>query len=117
MASSDPRWHSEALLDAEEARDLGKAVLMNPGIEELDKRSLMARLIKVSPSVQSLLVSNQQSQGETLVVSWESLERRKNEYEEIINKKIPENSKEIAIARSQTEENVKNEIEAIFFSN
>lgn len=86
--------------DAEEARDLGKAILFNPAIEELDKRSLMGRLIKVSPSVQSLLVSNQQSQTESLVVSWESLERRKDEYEEIINKKIPENSKEIALARS-----------------
>lgn len=86
--------------DAEEARDLGKSILLNPAIEELDKRSLMARLIKVSPSVQALLVSNQQSQSEALVVSWESLERRKTEYEEIINKKIPENSKEIAIARS-----------------
>jgi transcription elongation GreA/GreB family factor len=86
--------------DAEEAKDLGKAILMNPAIEELDKRSLMARLIKVSPSVQVLLVSNTQSQAAALIVSWESLERRKNEYEEIINKKIPENSKEIAIARS-----------------
>jgi transcription elongation GreA/GreB family factor len=73
---------------------------MNPAIEELDKRSLMARLIKVSPSVQSLLVSNQHTQTEALVVSWESLERRKQEYDEIINKKIPENTKEIAIARS-----------------
>ncbi len=86
--------------DAEETRDLGKSILLNPAIEELDKRSLMARLIKVSPSVQSLLVSNQQSQTETLLVSWESLERRKNEYEEIVNKKIPENSREIALARS-----------------
>jgi transcription elongation GreA/GreB family factor len=86
--------------DAEETRDLGKSVLMNPAIEELDKRSLMARLIKVSPSVQSLLVSNQHTQTEALVVSWESLERRKQEYDEIINKKIPENTKEIAIARS-----------------
>ena len=86
--------------DAEEARDLGKTILLSPAIEELDKRSIMARLIKVSPSVQALLVSNQQQQSEALVVSWESLERRKTEYEEIVNKKIPENSREIALARS-----------------
>lgn len=87
--------------DAEEARDLGKTVLLSPAIEELDKRSIMARLIKVSPSVQSLLVNSQhQQQSEALIVSWESLERRKNEYEEIVNKKIPENSREIAVARS-----------------
>lgn len=86
--------------DAEETRDLGKAILLNPAIEELDKRSLMGRIIKVSPSVQALLVSNNLPQTEALVVSWESLERRKQEYEEIVNKKIPENSKDIAIARS-----------------
>jgi len=33
-------------------------------------------------------------------VSWESLERRKNEYTELVQKKIPANSKEIALARS-----------------
>ncbi len=86
--------------DAEEARDLGKSILMNPAIDELDKRSMMARLIKVSPTVQSLLVSNQQSETEALIVSWESLERKKSEYEELINKKIPQNSQEIAVARS-----------------
>jgi transcription elongation factor GreA len=35
-----------------------------------------------------------------LHVSWESLERRKTEYTELVQKKIPANSKEIAIARS-----------------
>ena len=34
------------------------------------------------------------------MVSWESLERRKNEYHELVEKKIPANSKEIALARS-----------------
>jgi transcription elongation GreA/GreB family factor len=87
--------------DSEDARDLGKRLLTNPAIEELDKRSLIARVIKVSPSVQSLLVANQQSQSEAIVVSWESLERRKDEYEELINQRIPENSREIATARSQ----------------
>ena len=37
---------------------------------------------------------------EALIVSWASLEKRKNEYEELVNKKIPENTKEISVARS-----------------
>src|SRR5207244_8858179 len=37
---------------------------------------------------------------EARIVSWESLEKRKDEYEELINKKIPENSREISVARS-----------------
>jgi transcription elongation factor GreA len=35
-----------------------------------------------------------------LIVSWSSLEKRKEEYEELIKKKIPENTKEIGVARS-----------------
>src|SRR4029450_5290755 len=47
------------------------------------------------------LISGEQTRQEsTLAVSWESLERRKNEYTELVQKKIPANSKEIALARS-----------------
>ena len=35
-----------------------------------------------------------------MVVSWSSLQRRKAELEELVNKKIPENSREIGVARS-----------------
>src|SRR5438093_11641906 len=37
---------------------------------------------------------------ETLIVSWSSLHKKQEEYEEILDKKIPENSKEIGVARS-----------------
>ncbi|NJL19230.1 MAG: hypothetical protein HC901_02775 [Bdellovibrionaceae bacterium] len=35
-----------------------------------------------------------------LIVSWESLQRRREELEELVTKKIPQNSKDIAVARS-----------------
>lgn len=85
--------------DYEEIRDLTKSLLLNPAFEELDKRSLIARIIKVCPAVQSL-ITGKQEKGETLLVSWESLERRKKEYDEIVYKKIPANSQEIKLARS-----------------
>ncbi|MBV9462661.1 MAG: GreA/GreB family elongation factor, partial [Verrucomicrobiae bacterium] len=85
--------------DYEEIRDLAKALLLNPAFEELDKRSLMARIIKVCPATQAL-ISGKHEKGEVLVVSWESLERRKKEYDEIVRKKIPANSEEIKVARS-----------------
>ena len=50
--------------------------------------------------MQSLISGEQTKQETNLIVSWESLERRKNEYTELVQKKIPANSKEIAIARS-----------------
>jgi transcription elongation factor GreA len=66
----------------------------------MDKRSLLARIVKSFPLVQSLITGEQTKQEAMLIVSWESLERRKNEYAELVQKKIPANSKEIAIARS-----------------
>src|SRR5213595_2495975 len=66
----------------------------------MDKRSLLARIVKSYPAVQSLISGEQTKQDTTLVVSWESLERKKNEYRELVEKKFPANSKEIAIARS-----------------
>ena len=66
----------------------------------MDKRSLLARIVKSYPAVQSLISGDQSQKESNLVVSWESLERRKNEYHELVEKKIPANSKEIALARS-----------------
>ena len=41
-----------------------------------------------------------QEKSAPLIVSWSSLEKRRAEHEEIVKVKIPENTKEIAIARS-----------------
>jgi transcription elongation GreA/GreB family factor len=66
----------------------------------MDKRSLLARIVKSYPAMQTLISGEQTKQETYLVVSWESLERRKNEYHELVEKKIPANSREIAVARS-----------------
>tara|TARA_B100000965_G_scaffold355609_1_gene333057 strand:+ start:135 stop:845 length:711 start_codon:yes stop_codon:yes gene_type:complete len=84
----------------ETARDLAQTLMLNQGFEELTKKSLMARFIKCFSNIQSLLESNtQQKEDEKLIVSKESLEYRKKEYEELINVKIPENKEAIAVAR------------------
>src|SRR6185295_11265085 len=57
-------------------------------------------IVKSYPAIQSLISGEQTKQDANLIVSWESLEKRKNEYTELVQKKIPANSKEIAIARS-----------------
>jgi transcription elongation GreA/GreB family factor len=83
------------------ARDAMRRLILSPVFDELTKRSLMARIIKLYPDLQSLLSSEQpEERSESLVVSWSSLQKRKNELEELVNKKIPENSKEIGVARS-----------------
>jgi transcription elongation factor GreA len=67
----------------------------------MDKRSLLARIVKSYPVIQTLITGEQTARQEThLIVSWTSLERRRQEYNELVQKKIPANSREIAIARS-----------------
>jgi transcription elongation factor GreA len=83
-----------------QARDLMRRMLLTPAFEELNKRSLMARLIKVHPELQSMISGDSEEKQEALVVSWSSLTKRKEELQDLISKKIPQNTEEIAIARS-----------------
>src|SRR5213078_191137 len=83
------------------ARDVMRRLLLTPVFDNLTKRSLMARVIKLYPELESMATGAQpEERTETLIVSWSSLRKRQEEYEEIVNKKIPENSKEIGVARS-----------------
>ncbi len=86
--------------DIEIIRDLTRALQLSPSFDDMDKRSLLARIVKSYPSIQSLITGDQTKQESNIIVSWESLERRKNEYTELVQKKVPANSREIAIARS-----------------
>jgi transcription elongation factor GreA-like protein/transcription elongation GreA/GreB family factor len=86
----------------EDARDAARNLLASAAIEELTRRSLMARIIKLHPEVQSLLDGGaaEPAQSRALIVSWPSYERLRAELDEIVNRKIPENSKAIAAARA-----------------
>ena len=85
--------------DPETARDLANTLLLNQGFEELTKKSLLARFIKIFPNIQSLVAVDAEAKEDQLLVSRESFERKRAEYETIVSKKIPENSKAIATAR------------------
>jgi transcription elongation GreA/GreB family factor len=89
-----------ASADIEVIKDLTRALKLSPVFDDMDKRSLLARLVKAHPAVQPLVSGEQTKQEAGLFVSWESLERRRLEYQDLVQKKIPANSKEIAIARS-----------------
>jgi transcription elongation GreA/GreB family factor len=87
--------------DAGLARDAMRRLQLSPLFDELTKRSLLARIVKVFPDLESMIAGAQpQEKAAPLVVSWSSLEKRKAEYEELVKKKIPENIKEISLARS-----------------
>jgi transcription elongation GreA/GreB family factor len=86
--------------DLEVIKDLTRALQLSPSFDDMDKRSLLARIVKSYPAIQSLISGEQTRQETHLIVSWDSLERRRSEYHELVEKKIPANSKEIAVARS-----------------
>ncbi|MFA5058437.1 MAG: GreA/GreB family elongation factor, partial [Opitutaceae bacterium] len=88
-----------ATADPETARDLANTLLLNQGFEELTKKSLLARFIKTFPSIQSLVSGDNETKDEMLLVSRESYERKHQEYDLIVTKRIPENSRAIAAAR------------------
>ena len=88
-----------ATADTETARDLANTLLLNQGFEELTKKSLLARFIKLFPSLQSLVSGDAETKDDQMIVSRGSYERRRVEYEEIVSRRIPDNSKAIAAAR------------------
>jgi transcription elongation factor GreA len=83
------------------ARDAMRRLQLSPLFDELTKRSLLARIVKVYPELESMITGIEAHEKATpLIVSWSSLEKRKAEYEDLVKVKIPENSREIALARS-----------------
>jgi transcription elongation factor GreA len=83
------------------ARDGMRRLQLSPLFDELTKRSLLARIVKVYPELESMIAGVQpQEKVAPLIVSWSSLEKRKVEYEQLVKVKIPENTREIALARS-----------------
>ena len=88
-----------ATASTETARDLAHSLLLNQGFEDLTKKSLLARFIKLYPSISTVLTGENEAKEEQLLVSRDSFERKREELEVIISKKIPDNSKAIATAR------------------
>ena len=98
--------------DLEVIKDLTRALQLSPCFDDMDKRSLLARIVKTYPAVQTMISGEQSRPDATILVSWESLERRKDEYAELVQKSIPANSKEIAVARSYGDLREKHEYKA-----
>lgn len=89
------------IMDVNESRNFARRLLDCPVFGELEKKSLMARIIKARPETAELVNgSNQKRPEEVLLVSWESLEKKKAELDDIIRNKIPQNLSDVKIARS-----------------
>ncbi len=88
-------------MDLNEAKNFARRLLDCPVFGDLEKKSLMARIIKVRPETVELVSGqNAAKREEPLLVSWESLEKKKQELEELIRVKIPQNREDVKIAKS-----------------
>ena len=86
--------------DVEIIKDLVRSLQLSPVFDDMSKRSLLGRIVKVYPQIQSMITGDASKDDKTFIVSWPSLERRKGEYDHLVNKDIPANVKDIAIAKS-----------------
>jgi len=92
---------------AENAHDLAQALILNPGFEDLSKRSLLARFIKIFPGIQDLLDGGENSNSsgkavitdDSLIVSQPSYDKKLADLDDLAKTKIPENSLAIEAAR------------------
>jgi transcription elongation GreA/GreB family factor len=99
--SDDAGLVGEMIADADEdeMRRFARRILNTPVLDELTRRSLMGRIIKARPEMEKIMEEGAATQDASLIVSWESLERRKLELEDLVRNKIPQNKKDIQIAR------------------
>ena len=92
-------------VDVEVVKDVVRAIQMSTCFEGMDKRSVLGKIVKAHPEIQSFITHGDKDKEEkksvdsSLIVSWDSLERKKNDLEELMQKRIPANLKEIEIAR------------------
>jgi len=88
--------------DDESLRHFSKRLLTSSVLDELTRRSLLARVIKVRPEIEALMEENAETREDlSLIVSWDSLEKKKLELDELVTVKIPHNKSEIQIARDE----------------
>ena len=73
------------------------------GWEESDRRSLLGRLVKLYPDLEAKLVAADKPRGpakQGRLTSWRSYRERQAQLNKLVEEEIPENSKEIGVARS-----------------
>jgi transcription elongation GreA/GreB family factor len=86
-----------------EVRNFARRLRITPAYDQLTRNSLMARIIKAHPIAEDLVRDDipkaEEKEMDVLIVSWESLEVRRKQLDDLVNVKIPANTKEIQLAK------------------
>lgn len=88
--------------DTRGIEDLVRCVKRLPLLDSGERQSLLVRIVRIFPDARSLVEERQQParKGVGRITSARSFELRRQELEDIINRRIPQNSRAIAHARS-----------------
>jgi len=89
-------------LDPSQVKTFARRLWSSPVFDDLTRRSLLARVIKAAPEVQSIVEQTEdESDGsdDILIVSTQSYLDRQASYERLLKEEIPQNTRDIAIAR------------------
>ena len=90
-----------AKADKEEIKEFVKRLSKLHNFSSLETKSLVAKVIKARPEIEkSLSLQKEKSSSDALIVSWESFEKKNQEFKNLVEKEIPKNIEEISIARS-----------------
>lgn len=81
-------------------RNFASRLVTSASFDELTRKSLMARIIKLHPEIQDLMSGREKVQEETLIVSESSLAEKKTAYDKLIKEEIPQNREDIKVARA-----------------
>lgn len=102
LISDDPNLIRDLIAEADinTVRNFAGRLMGTAVFDDLTRNSLMARIIKMYPDVQELVSGREEDEEEVLIVSEESLVKRRESYDKLVKEEIPQNREDIKIARS-----------------
>jgi transcription elongation GreA/GreB family factor len=92
-----------AAMNDSQKRDFMRRISDSPAWSKLDRQSLQAKVIKLCPDLHEIVLKKTAvpvKDKAPRITSKRSYQARKDQFEHILKKEIPENSKEIELARS-----------------
>ncbi len=103
ILQDDPDLIPDLVRDLElpSVRAFARRLMMSPVFDSLTVKSLLARIVKIHPQIQDLVVGSQDADesNQELIVSFKSLEEKQKELQHLVNVLQPKNREEIQIAR------------------
>ncbi|MEG1507093.1 MAG: GreA/GreB family elongation factor [Akkermansia sp.] len=88
-----------------EVRQFAKMIFNAASFPEMDRKALLARMMEIRPEVQEIILNDTSTDSdknnEPLFVSWASIDKRKAEYEDLVNVKIPQNKHNKSLFRAE----------------